>query len=207
MIKKHTNYFSKTRVESFSDGIFAVIITLLVLEIRVPAIVHNTSVIELGRGLITTFPKILSWIVSFLIVCVIWVNHHQVFEQLKLVTHSIFWLNANLLLWCTLIPFPTALIGDYINNPLSLIVFGFILALMAFAFYILRVNVIKNNFVLNENVNLAKYKEATSKSFYFGPVLYLGGAFTSLIHPYISLAIFLFIPAYFIFYSSSLNTA
>ena len=205
MSERKVNYFSKTRVESFSDGIFAVIITLLVLEIRVPQITHTSSMPELAKGLIQTVPKILSWIVSFLIVCVIWVNHHQVFEQLKLITHGIFWLNANLLLWCTLIPFPTVLMGDYISNPLSLIVFGFILSQMAFAFYFLRVNIIKNRFVLNDNVDIVKYKNATTKSLIFGPALYITGALCSLIHPYISFTIYFFIPVYFIFYSSSSN--
>ncbi|MFX4975067.1 TMEM175 family protein, partial [Acinetobacter baumannii] len=81
---------------------------------------------ELFKALINLLPKILSWIVSFLIVCVIWVNHHRIFDQIKIVTHRLFWLNANLLLWCSFIPFPTALMGDYLNNPVSVIAFGMI---------------------------------------------------------------------------------
>ena len=198
-----TNYFSKSRVETFSDGIFAVIITLLVLEIKVPEINNHSSKEDLFKALIVLIPKILSWIVSFLILCVIWVNHHRIFEQIKTVTHSIFWLNANLLMWCTLIPFPTALLGDYINNPMALITFGLIMSLAAFAFTLMRWNILKNNEILNENVDLIHFKIATKKSLIFGPTLYLIGGTLSLVHPYISFAIYFFIPTYFIFYNST----
>ena len=201
------NYFSKSRVETFSDGIFAVIITLLVLEIKAPEINNHSSIEELFKALIVLLPKILSWIVSFLILCVIWVNHHRIFEQIKTVTHSIFWLNANLLMWCTLIPFPTALLGDYINNPMALITFGLIMSLAAFAFTLMRWNILKNTDILNDNVDLIHFKKATTKSLIFGPALYLSGAALSLIHPYISFTIYFFIPIYFIFFNSAKTKA
>jgi uncharacterized membrane protein len=205
MIESQINYFSKSRVEAFSDGIFSVIITLLVLEIRIPHLNHPESRVELAKALLLIVPKVLSWMVSFLIVCVIWVNHHQIFIQLKHITHAIFWLNANLLLWCTMIPFPTALIGDYLNNPGSLITFGIILSFMAIAFCILRINILKNRYVLNDDVNIEKYKSVTRKSIIFGPALYLTGALSSLIHPYLALAIYFFIPGYFIFSAKNLE--
>lgn len=200
---KTENYFNKARIETFSDGVFAIIVTLLVLEIHVPQIANPHSSTELFKALINLLPKILSWIVSFLIVCVIWVNHHRIFDQIKIVTHRLFWLNANLLLWCSFIPFPTALMGDYLNNPVSVIAFGMILALMAFSFSLMRFNMLKNSFVLNENIDLNHFKTATKKSIIFGPVLYLTGALSSLIHPYFSFCIYFFIPLYFIFYNSS----
>ncbi|MBS1598371.1 MAG: DUF1211 domain-containing protein [Bacteroidetes bacterium] len=197
------NYFSKTRVETFSDGVFAIIVTLLVLEIKVPEIENHLSKKELIRALIGLLPKVLSWIVSFLIVCVIWVNHHRIFEQIKIVTHALFWLNANLLLWCSFIPFPTAAMGDYINNPVSLCTFGIILSLMALSFSLIRFNAIKNKFVLNDDVDDIYFKKTTTKSIIFGPVLYMAGALCSFIHPYISLGIYFFIPLYFIFNNSA----
>jgi uncharacterized membrane protein len=197
------NYFSKSRVEAFSDGIFAIIVTLLVLEIKVPEIHHHDSVTELTDALIGMLPKVLSWIVSFLIVCVIWVNHHTIFQQVKTVTHGVFWLNANLLLWCSFIPFPTALMGDYICNPVSLMTFGIILALMAFSFSMLRFNIIYNSGILNEDVDQKSFRAATRNSIIFGPLMYLSGAAASLLHPYLSMGIYFFIPLYFIFFNSS----
>jgi uncharacterized membrane protein len=199
MAEKQENYFIKSRVETFSDGIFAIIVTLLVLEIKTPKLGDPNSVIELTQALWLLLPKILSWMVSFLIVCVIWVNHHRIFEQLKLVTHSFFWLNANLLLWCSFIPFPTALMGDFLSNPMAQAVFGLILAMMSFSFTLMRFNVLKNVYVLNDNVDVKQYRLAARRSFFFGPVLYLLGAASSFIHPYIAFAIYFFIPLYFIF--------
>jgi len=105
--------FQKSRVEALSDGVFAIIITVLVLEIKVPHVDDRLSVVGLTRALPGLLPKVLSWIMSFLMVCVIWVNHHRLLNRVGYVSHGIFWLNANLLLWCTFIPFPTALMGDY----------------------------------------------------------------------------------------------
>lgn len=198
------NYFNKARVETFSDGIFAIIVTLLVLEIKVPHIEHSNSVQELSDALLQLLPKVFSWIISFLIVCVIWVNHHRLFQQLKVITHRIFWLNAFLLLWCSFIPFPTALMGDYFDNPVSLITFGIILSFMAFSFYLIRIHIVRNSFLLEDAIPLHSFKKATAKSLLFGPVLYLCGAAAGLIHPYLSFGIYLFIPLYFIFsYSTS----
>jgi uncharacterized membrane protein len=199
-------YFNKGRVETFSDGIFAIIVTLLVLEIKVPQIEHHGSVQELVIALKHLMPKIISWIISFLIVCVIWVNHHRLFEQFRVVTHGLFWLNANLLLWCSFIPFPTALMGDYVDNPVSLIAFGVILSFMAVSFYLIRRNVLNNSFILGENVDRSQFKKATRNSLIFGPVLYLAGAAASMIHPFVSLSIYAFIPLYFILQNFFTNT-
>lgn len=203
MTADRKDYFNKARVETFSDGVFAIIVTLLVLSIEVPDITDKKSMPQLAHALAAILPKIFSWMVSFLIVCVIWVNHHRIFQQLTIITHSLFWLNANLLLWCSFIPFPTALMGNYVNNPVSLITFGVILAFMAASFSIMRYNILKNRFVLDEGVDITHYKASTKKSVIFGPVLYLAGALSSLIHPYISFAVYCFIPLYFIFYNSA----
>ncbi|MEZ0607417.1 TMEM175 family protein [Fibrella sp. WM1] len=193
------DYFSKTRVEAFSDGIFAIIVTLLVLEIKVPRLEQPESLGELGVALLALMPKILSWIISFLIVCVIWVNHHRLLAQVEHITHRLFWLNALLLLWCSFIPFPTALMGDYPGNPLALFVFGSILALMALAFSLIRWYALTNPQVLRKSVDLQHYRQATTRSVLAGPVLYLLGGALAFVHPWLSMGVFGFIPLYFIF--------
>ena len=67
-----------TRIEAFSDGVFAIVVTLLVLELKVPAVRDHASVGELGHALIDLLPKFLSWLISFIIVCKFWLNHHHV---------------------------------------------------------------------------------------------------------------------------------
>ncbi len=193
-------YFNKTRVETFSDGIFAVIITLLVLEIKVPEIHEHHSARELATALWPLLPKMISWMVSFFIVCVIWVSHHQLMEQLRVITHGLFWLNALLLMWCALIPFPTALLGDYATNPMAGLVFGILLSMMGFAFWAIRLYILRWPHVLKESPGREANRRVAVRTFIFGPMLYLVGGVSALVHPYIALTIFAFIPVYFIFF-------
>ncbi|NUN69470.1 MAG: DUF1211 domain-containing protein [Bacteroidetes bacterium] len=196
-------YFSKTRVEAFSDGVFAIIVTLLVLEIKVPHVEDHASMPALIDALIPLFPKVISWMLSFLMLCVIWVNHHRILEQLERITHGIFWHNAHLLLWCSFIPFPTALIGDYVGNPVATTVFGVIMAMTAFSFTLMRRNILRSRHVLKATADVARFTADTTRSLFFGPVLYLIGAAVSMLHTAAGMAVFAFIPVYFIFFTSA----
>lgn len=197
--------FSKTRVEALSDGIFAIIITLLVLEIKVPHVGDRKSVEELSISLAGLLPKVLSWIMSFLMVCVIWVNHHRLLTRVRLVSHALFWLNANLLLWCSFIPFPTALMGDYTQNPVSHFVFGGILALAAAAFTLMRIYMLRHPETLLEGTDMEAFRAATRRSLLLGPAAYILGALSSLLHPYLAFSIFLLIPLFHLFRHPSFN--
>lgn len=196
---KIKSYFSKTRVEAFSDGVFAIIVTLLVLEIKVPHIELHDNNNELYKALIGLFPKFLSWIISFFTVCVIWVNHHRLLKIFHIFNHGLFWWNAVLLLWISFIPFPTAVLGDYPNNQTAVLLYGFVMMMMALTFSLMRIYVMNKNSLLNPEIDLVKFKKGTIYSIIFGPVLYSAGAMVSFIHPYISFAIYLGIAIYFIF--------
>lgn len=191
--------FSKTRVEAFSDGIFAIIVTLLVLEIKVPHIGDHGSATDLTASLLSLFPKFISWIISFFTVAVIWVNHHKLFKQFRQLDHGIFWWNALLLLWTSFIPFPTAVLGDYPGNPVSVVFYGVVMALMALSFTLMRWHVLRNAGILEETVSVPLFRKGTVLSLVFGPLLYLAGVAGSWVHPYVSFAIYLAIPVYFIF--------
>lgn len=102
---------SKARLEAFSDGVFAVAITLLVLEIKVP---HGTG--ELSRQLLHQWPSFASYVVSFVVIGVIWMNHHAVFEHLGRADRVLMWLNIFLLLWVVLIPWATDLLAIYMRE-------------------------------------------------------------------------------------------
>ena len=191
--------FSKSRVEALSDAIFAIIITLLVLEIRVPHVEDAKSVAELSHALAGLLPKVLSWIMSFLMICVIWVNHYRLLTRVRFFSHGLFWLNANLLLWCSFIPFPTGLMGDYTQNPVSHFVFGGILALAAAAFTLMRVYMLRHPETVLEGTDMRAFRAATRRSLWMGPAAYILGALSSLLHPYLAFAIFLMIPLFHLF--------
>lgn len=199
------NIFSKTRVETFSDGIFAIIITLLVLEIKVPHINNYNSTNELLSALLALFPKFIGWIISFFTIAVIWVNHHKIFKQIKHLDNGIFWLNAFLLLWSTFIPFPTAVLGDYPSNKTSVVFYGIVMALMALSFSLIRIYAVRNKDLLEEKVDFIQFRKGTIMSLVFGPLMYSCGLIAGFFHPWLAFAVYFGIPVYFIFSERNLN--
>ncbi len=95
----------KNRLEAFSDGVIAIIITIMVLELKAP---HGTELADLKELL----PVFLSYLLSFVYVGIYWNNHHHLFQSTKKVTGSILWANLHLLFWLSLFPFTTAWIGE-----------------------------------------------------------------------------------------------
>ena len=103
---------STTRLEAFSDGVFAIAITLLVLEIGVPQ--HAGQ--NLGHELADQWPSYLAYVVSFLVIGIIWMNHHAVIDHLRKADRGLMALNLFLLLWIGLIPWPTRLVAEYMRE-------------------------------------------------------------------------------------------
>ena len=121
----------KGRLEAFSDGVLAIIITIMVLELKVP---HDDSL----NALITLWPIFLSYVLSFLYVGIYWNNHHHLFQAAKTVSGSVLWANMHLLFWLSLLPFTTGWMGENYFTRLPMVVYGFNLLMAAFAYYVLQ---------------------------------------------------------------------
>jgi uncharacterized membrane protein len=117
---------NKQRLEAFSDGVFAIVITLLILDIRIPVVPS----MALGAALVHILPQILTYILSFFIVGLYWHLHHQVSAQVKLIDGAFIWLNLVWLLFVSMLPFPTALLGRYPLQPIPLTIYGINLILV-----------------------------------------------------------------------------
>ncbi len=104
------------RIEAFSDGVFAIAITLLILEIKVPPHDSIHSVNDLWNGLIQLWPSYFAFLLSFGIILVSWVNHHYLFNLLDKSSRAFLYANGFLLLTITFMPFPTALLAEYIGT-------------------------------------------------------------------------------------------
>jgi len=104
------------RIEAFSDGVFAIAITLLILEIKVPPHDSIHSVNDLWNGLIRLWPSYFAFFLSFGIILVSWVNHHYLFNLLEKSSRTFLYANGFLLLTITFMPFPTALLAEYIGT-------------------------------------------------------------------------------------------
>jgi TMEM175 potassium channel family protein len=102
----------KGRVEAFSDGVFAIAITLLIIEVRVP----HAGAGDLAGELADLWPSYSAYVVSFIIIGIIWVNHHQIFERIVGVDRPLLFLNLLMLLTVAFLPFPTALLGEYVRE-------------------------------------------------------------------------------------------
>ena len=99
------------RVEAFSDGVLAVALTLLILEVKLPPGLANEA--ELWTAVLHLAPSFAAWVVSFVFVMTIWINHHYFFATVRVADRGLLWLNGLLLLGVSLLPFPTGLVGEY----------------------------------------------------------------------------------------------
>jgi TMEM175 potassium channel family protein len=104
---------TKSRLEAFSDGVLAIVITLLVFDIQSPELEPGQS---LANGLWEQWPSYLAYVLAFAQIGVIWLNHHRLYEQVKTVDGPLQLLNLNLLMWIALIPFPTGVVADFIRD-------------------------------------------------------------------------------------------
>src|SRR4051812_43895478 len=116
---------SKSRVEAFSDGVFAIILTLLVLELRVPSIAEHSDLGAYAIAMAPLFPKMISFVLTFAIICIHWVGHHYLFQKLRYTPIALVWLNNLFLLWLCFMPFPTALLGDHPVDQFPILLYAF----------------------------------------------------------------------------------
>ncbi|MDD2878579.1 MAG: TMEM175 family protein [Acidiphilium sp.] len=123
------------RLAAFSDGVIAVIITIMVLDLKIP---HGASF----SALAVAAPTFVSYILSFVYVAIYWNNHHHFFQLVPRVTGTILWANLHLLFWLSLIPFATAWLGEHHTAPVPTALYGVALLMAALAWYILQTTII-----------------------------------------------------------------
>jgi len=120
-----------TRLEAFSDGVLAIIITIMVLELKVPHAVELAALKPL-------LPVLLSYVLSFIYLGIYWNNHHHLFQATEEVSGGILWANLHLLFWLSLFPFTTAWMGENHLAAIPTAIYGFVLLMAATAYYILQ---------------------------------------------------------------------
>jgi len=128
----------KTRLEAFSDGVIAIIITIMVLELRAP---HGSEV----GVLMPLLPAFLSYVLSFIHIAIYWNNHHHLIHTARHVTGGILWANIHLLFWLSLVPFVTAWMGEnhFEQRPVAL--YGVVMLMSGVAYYILTTTLIRHH--------------------------------------------------------------
>ena len=191
------------RIEQFSDGVFAIAITLLVLQIKVP---NHTAVEQRGLAHLLTalWPSYLAFITSFITILVIWVKHHWMFTLIQRSDHAFLYWNGLLLFFVTFLPFPTALLAEYLLHPEAKVAAnlytGTVLAI-SLAFKGLWWHATKNKRLLAVYATSATTSEAKqiTQLDRYGPLLYLVAFGVSFVAEGASIAFCLFLALFFAF--------
>lgn len=173
---------NKTRLEAFSDGVLAIIITIMVLEMKTPDGTNFKSLLKL-------FPVFISYVLSFIYVGIYWNNHHHMMHTVKKVTGGILWANLHLLFWLSLIPFATAWIGEHHFAAFPMLFYGFVLFMCAIAYFILQNQIIKKHG--NESVLARAIGKDTKGK--VSAVLYIIAIFSTYYHELISAVIYILV--------------
>ena len=164
----------KNRLEGFSDGVIAIIITIMVLELRVP---HDAS----PSALVPLVPVLLSYVLSFIFLGIYWSNHHHLLHAVQHVNGGVLWANLHLLFWLSLFPFTTAWIGENHVAPTPTALYGFVLLMAAIAYYILQRAIISKQ----GRDSLLAAAIGTDWKGKLSPMLYLAAIPLSFVNPWV----------------------
>ena len=175
----------KGRLEAFSDGVIAIIVTIMVLQLTLPA--QPTL-----AGLLRQTPIFLSYALSFLVVAIMWVNHHHLIHAVHDVNARLLWSKINLLFWMSLTPFVTDFMGRNPKAPFPVSLYGLNLAMCGFAFWLLRIELTHQH---RDNPEMSEYHSRIQLKNLFSAFLYLTTAGLAHVSIYISYFIYVLIPA------------
>ena len=170
---------NKGRMEAFSDGVIAILITIMVLELKIP---HGADF----ESLRPILPVFLTYVLSFLYIGIYWNNHHHLLQATKQINGKILWANLHLLFWLSLISFATGWMGENHFAPLPTAVYGIILLAAAIAYFILQ------NMIIAQNPQLRK---AIGKDFKgkISPFIYVVAIALAFVNNWISNALYVFV--------------
>ena len=169
----------KTRLEAFSDGVLAIVITIMVLELKVP---HGESLAVLA----SLWGVFLSYVLSFVYLGIYWNNHHHMLHTVHRVTGGILWANLYLLFWLSLVPFVTGWMGENHFAPVPVAVYGVVLLMCAVAYVILQTAIIKSQ----GPGSLLKRAVGGDWKGYLSPVLYVTGIAVAVPMPWLAMAVY-----------------
>ncbi len=180
------------RITAFSDGVFSIAITLLVLNLHVPTVPG-----KLLDQLRTQWPSLLSYLLSFVIVGIYWVAHHNMFHYIKRSDRPFLWINILLLMCVAFIPFPAGLLGQYSGQRISLITYASSLILTNLMLSLLWWYATSNHRLVDQDID-PHFVRTVNRRNMTAPVVYLVSIGLSFLSPLASLIVFFLFPLYYI---------
>jgi len=185
-----------SRIEAFSDGVFAIAITLLIIEIHIPGREHAET---LGHELLRLWPSYLAYLTSFLTIGVMWVNHHYVFSFIDGADRTLMFLNTLLLLMIAFVPFPTAVLAEFIQTGgarAGAVLYGSTLTLTAIVFFVWWKYLSAERRLIAAHVRDEEIADVT-KAYTPGTLLYGGATLLAFLSPWVSAALYLVIALFY----------
>ena len=172
----------KDRLAAFSDGVIAILITIMVLELRVP---HGAD----WAALVGLTPSLLTYVMSFVYLAIYWNNHHHLLHTVARVDGLILWENSHLLFWLSLIPAATAWMGENFLAPIPTAVYGAVLLMPAMAYYLLQ-KAIMHRQGAHSVLVVALGSDIKGK---ISPILYIAGIVLAFVSPWTSIALYVLV--------------
>jgi TMEM175 potassium channel family protein len=189
---------TKGRLEAFSDGVFAVAATLLVVELHVPDQVTS----DLGGALLAQWPSYLAYVTSFLTIGIIWVNHHQLFAHVRAVDRPLLFVNLFLLMTVSLVPFPTALLGRFAtaaeDGHVASALYGAVMVLMSIAFSALWLHITRDTRLIGHHLDPHRARHE-GMLFSAGLAAYLAGIGLSMVSAQLALLLYALVAVFYVF--------
>lgn len=188
------NNISTSRIEAFSDGVIAIIITIMVFDLKLPQIESEANV---WNELSTLIPRFTSYGVSFIMIAIMWVNHHQLFHQIRHTDRKLLWYNITLLFWMSLIPFVTHFIGGNPHLPYAWMLYSIVFFMNALSFSFLRNYAVRQD-LLHQTISVHAHKKVLRKN-QLAMLIYLCAGVLCFVSVYISFILLIIVPAmYFV---------
>ena len=185
------------RLETFADGVLAIAITLLILEVRVPRVPGAS----LGSALSHQWPSYVGYLVSFLTIGVIWVNHHHMFRLIERTTHGFLMMNVVFLMTIAFLPWPTALVAGYVRDPdgrtVATVVYGLTMTAIAVMFNVVWRYASGRGKLLVPGLDPVAVAR-TRRDYLVGPVVYAAATLVALANPFLSLSVFAALAVYWL---------
>lgn len=184
----------KVRLETFTDGVFAIVITLLVLDINLPAITTATS---LGSNILRTLPQLATYALSVVIVGIYWVSHNLAAQQFKKIDTRVMWLNLVLILFLGLIPFTTSVLSEYMFSAWAIVLYGINILAMNLSGWLIILYLYHHPALAEQKFTVERF--AAQKHQYIKvALLYAIGIAFAFITPEISIYIYVLVTTYIV---------
>jgi len=182
-------------VEALTDGIFAVAMTLLILDIKVPLVAHPA---DLPPELLALWPRFVSYAVSFVMLGIYWVGHHNQFHLIRRTDRALLWINIVFMMTICVVPFSTALLSAYTMLPIALAVYGVNLVAIGLILYGHWAYATHGHRLVDQDLD-PKVIRFASRRILIGPIVFAAASILSLVSPVVSLVVLMLAPIVYLF--------